>query len=207
MDPSGLSWYGNSYGVTVSVSLTGITGVEGSASLVGNFGIGTGAKTDVGVQFSGGVTVGVNVGAGVGVTGYQGNLKDTDGTAPSVGFGAGPIGGSTSLDANGDPTGLSLTVGPSTRIPSALSLGYDNTKTYTLREDLIPAILGLLGLNPTQSDDSSPSSKDSQATSSSQGKYEGSENPNFGEYGVDSSHAAGSATGIGGEAGNDDGGV
>jgi RHS repeat-associated protein len=136
IDPFGL----RSYGAIVGVNLTAITGVEGSASIVWNTGLTPGEEFDVGLQFSGGIAAGLNVGGSAGLQTYNGNIQANDGPGLNISGGAWYIAGNVTMNGCGKVTGGSLGVSTPTRIQVGLSIGYDDTQTFSIRHDIIPAI-------------------------------------------------------------------
>lgn len=136
IDPFGL----RSYGAIVGVNLTAITGIEGSASIVWNSGLTPGEEFDIGLQFSGGIAAGVNVGGLLGLQMYNGNIQANDGPGLNISGGSWVVAGNVTMNKCGKVTGGSIGASTPTRIPAALSIGYDDTSTISLRHDIIPAI-------------------------------------------------------------------
>jgi len=83
----------------------------------------------------------------LGVQWYNGGIKAADGESISIDLGYSFIGGGLALDPKtGNSCGCFFcAIGNATRIPLLATLGYDKTKKFSIREDLVPAIQNLFG--------------------------------------------------------------
>jgi hypothetical protein len=90
--------------------------------------------------------IGVNVGGSSGLQSYDGNIQANDGPSLNISGGIRNLSGNLTINESGELTGGSLGCSTPTKISVALSIGYDNTKTFSLKHDIIPALKKFFGM-------------------------------------------------------------